>query len=116
MKMPVTLNDMPKAFLVHMLEASYEAFKIPLPEKQMAEVLIYEKLHRAHKEAMAYKKKAAALKKTRAGQARNKVIAQVNAHVKRMENLHDSALRLAEEYGLKDKFFKSEKGEDHESE
>jgi hypothetical protein len=113
-RMPVTLNDLPKAFLVDMVEASYKAFNLPLPEKEMATAVVSDRLHRAHREAKACQKKAASIKKMRAGRARNKLIDQATAHAKRMERLHGSALQLAEEYGLKETFFK--KGEDHEGE
>jgi hypothetical protein len=112
--MPVTLNDLPKAFLIDMVEATYKAFNLPLPEKEMATAVVSDRLRRAHREAKAYQKKAAAVKKMRSGRARNKVIDQAHAHAKRMERLHALALQLAEEYGLTEMFFKNRKGEDHE--
>lgn len=114
--MPVTLNDLPKDFLARMLEDAFKTLGIPLPEKEMAEAVIIDRLTRGKKAANSYSKKSESIKKMRPGKARNKVIEQANSYAQTMERLFESAYKLAEEYGLKDKYFKGYKGNDHETE
>jgi phosphosulfolactate phosphohydrolase-like enzyme len=105
MNRKLTLFDMPKPFLVGIIEA----LGFPVDDAMIAGAIIQHRLNRAEKHAGQFNEITAAAKRTRQMRRRRDLEIQAQRHAVNSTILFESARELAERYNLKEKYFKNRK-------
>ena len=98
----LTLADLPKEYLVGIIEA----IQLPVEEELIAGAIIRHRLHRASRHAGQYRKLTAEAEKKQSIKQRRELEIQAHRHAVNFTILFESALNLAQRYGLKEKYFK----------
>ena len=98
----LSLENLPKEVLVGILEA----LNFPVEEELIAGAIIEHRLHRASRHAAQYRELNEAAKKERYIRQRRELEIQARRHAVNFSTLFESALNLADRYGLKEKYFK----------
>ena len=101
----LTLADMPKPFLVGILDA----LDFPVNEAEIAGAIIRHRLHRAGRHADRHRELTAAAKNSRSSWQRRDLQIQAQRHAVNCNTLFESARNLAERYGLTEKYFRDGK-------
>jgi len=101
----LTLFDMPKPFLVGIIEA----LGFPVDDAMIARAIIQHRLHRSGRHADQYRVLTAAAKKKRSARLRRDLEIQAQRHAVNSTILFESAMELAKRYNLKEKYFKDRK-------
>jgi hypothetical protein len=101
----LTLFDMPKPFLVGIIEA----LGFPVDDTMIARAIIQHRLHRSGRHADQYRVLTAAAKKKRSARLRRDLEIQAQRHAVNSTTLFESAKKLADQYGLTEKYFNGRK-------
>jgi len=105
MNRKLTLFDMPKPFLVGIIEA----LGFPVDDAMIAAAIIQHRLHRAEKHAGQYNAISAAAKRTQQIRRRRDLEIKAQRHAVNSTTLFESARKLADQYGLTEKYFNGRK-------